>query len=244
MAEQPTIADFYVEDGAFPPPPAFVAEALVTDRSMYDEAEADYEAFWARQARELLSWYDDFDTTLEWELPFAKWFVGGTLNVVLQLPRPPRRGRPRRQGRLPLGGRAGRHARHHLRRAARRGEPVRQRAQGPRASSEGDRVAIYMPMIPELPIAMLACTRIGAAHSVIFGGFSPDAIIDRVNDAEAKVIITADGGYRRGAPSPLKANVDAPSPAHARRSSTSSSCTAATAATSTWSTGATTGGTS
>ena len=79
--------------------------------------------------------------------------------------------------------------------------PVRQRAQGPRASQTGDRVAIYMPMIPELPVAMLACTRIGAAHSVIFGGFSPDAIGDRVNDAEAKVVITADGGYRRGAPS-------------------------------------------
>ena len=81
MADQATIADFYLEERTFPPSAEFVAQALVTDRSFYEEADRDYEAFWARQARELLTWFEDFDTTLEWDLPFAKWFVGGTLNV-------------------------------------------------------------------------------------------------------------------------------------------------------------------
>ena len=89
--------------------------------------------------------------------------------------------------------------------------------------AKGDRVCIYMPMIPELPVAMLACARIGAPHSVVFGGFSPDSLIDRINDAECKVVITADGGFRRGAPSMLKPNVDAAARVHADASSTSSS---------------------
>ncbi len=206
MAE-PTIADLQEEDRRFPPPPDFVADALVTDRSLYDEADADFEAFWARQARELLTWHDDFHTTLEWDLPFAKWFVGGTLNVSENC--------------------VDRHV------AAGRGDKVAFYWEGEPGDTrtityadlhrdvqkfanvlkglgvaKGDRVAIYMPMIPELPIAMLACARLGAPHSVIFGGFSPDSIIDRVNDAECSVVITADAGYRRGAPSMLKPNVD------------------------------------
>ena len=206
MAE-PTIADLQEEDRRFPPPPDFVADALVTDRSLYDEADADFEAFWARQARELLTWHDDFHTTLEWDLPFARWFVGGTLNVSENC--------------------VDRHV------AAGRGDKVAFYWEGEPGDTrtityadlhrdvqkfanvlkglgvaKGDRVAIYMPMIPELPIAMLACARLGAPHSVIFGGFSPDSIIDRVNDAECSVVITADAGYRRGAPSMLKPNVD------------------------------------
>jgi acetyl-CoA synthetase len=202
-----TIEDFFIEDRVFPPPAAFVADALVTDEAMYAEAEADYEAFWARQARELVSWYDDFDTTLEWELPFARWFVGGTLNVSYNC-----------LDRHVEAGRGDKVAYHW------EGEPGDTRTityaellievckfanvlKG-LGLQRGDRVAIYMPMIPELPVAMLACTRIGVAHSVIFGGFSPDSIIDRVNDGEAKAIITADGGYRRGAVAPLKPAVD------------------------------------
>jgi len=206
MAE-PTISDFFSEDRVFPPSDAFRANALASDRSLYVEADADYEAFWARQARELVSWFDDFDTTLEWDLPFAKWFVGGTLNVSYNC--------------------LDRHV------EAGRGDKIAYYWEGEPGDTKaityaelldevskfanvlkglglerGDRVAIYMPMILELPIAMLACTRIGVAHSIIFGGFSPDSIIDRVNDAEAKVIITADGGYRRGAVSPLKPLVD------------------------------------
>ncbi len=206
MAE-PTIANFQVEDRRFPPSPEFVANALVTDRSLYDEADADYEAFWARQARELLTWNTDFDTTLEWDLPFAKWFVGGTLNVAENC-----------IDRHVAAGRGDQVAIHW------EGEPGDTRAityadlldQVGRFANvlkglgvaKGDRVAIYMPMIPELPVAMLACARIGAPHSVIFGGFSPDSIIDRVNDTEAVVVVTADAGYRRGQPSMLKPNVD------------------------------------
>ena len=204
---EPTIEDYFVEDRTFPPSPDFVAQALVTDRSLYDEAAADLEAFWARQARELVTWFDDFDTVLEWDLPFAKWFVGGTLNVSYNC-----------LDRHVEAGRGDRIAFHW------EGEPGDTRTityadlldEVSRFANvlkglgveRGDRVAIYMPMIPELPVAMLACTRIGAAHSVIFGGFSPDSIIDRINDGEAKVIVTADGGWRRGAVSPLKPNVD------------------------------------
>jgi acetyl-CoA synthetase len=204
---EPTIEDYFLEERTFPPSPEFKAAALTSDDSLYREADADYEAFWARQARELLTWNSDFDTTLEWELPFAKWFVGGTLNVSENcLDRHVANG---------IGDRVAYHW---------EGEPgdtrtityanlldeVKKFANVLKGLGleKGDRVAIYMPMIPELPVAMLACTRIGVAHSVIFGGFSPDSIIDRVHDGECKVIITADGGYRRGAASLLKPNVD------------------------------------
>ncbi|MCC6227075.1 MAG: acetate--CoA ligase [Microthrixaceae bacterium] len=210
MAEptaEPTIEELYVEKRVFEPPAGFVAQANAADRSLYDEADADFEAFWARQARELVSWFDPFHTTLEWNLPFAKWFVGGTLNVSYNC--------------------LDRHV------EACRGDKVAYFWEGEPGDTRtityaelldevcrfanalkslgvnrGDRVAIYMPMIPEILVAMLACTRIGAVHSVIFGGFSPDSIIDRVNDGEAVAVITADGGYRRGAPLPLKPNVD------------------------------------
>ena len=204
---EPTIEDYFLEERTFPPSPEFKAAALTADDSLYREADADYEAFWARQARELLTWNSDFDTTLEWELPYAKWFVGGTLNVSENcLDRHVANG---------IGDRVAYHW---------EGEPGDKRTitysdlleevkkfanvlKG-LGLEKGDRVAIYMPMIPELPVAMLACTRIGVAHSVIFGGFSPDSIIDRVHDGECKVIITADGGYRRGAASLLKPHVD------------------------------------
>ena len=204
---EPTIEDYFLEERTFPPSPEFKAAALTADDSLYREADADYEAFWARQARELLTWNSDFDTTLEWELPFAKWFVGGTLNVSENcLDRHVANG---------IGDRVAYHW---------EGEPGDKRTitysdlleevkkfanvlKG-LGLEKGDRVAIYMPMIPELPVAMLACTRIGVAHSVIFGGFSPDSIIDRVHDGECKVIITADGGYRRGAASLVNPNVD------------------------------------
>ncbi|MCP3912466.1 MAG: acetate--CoA ligase [Actinomycetia bacterium] len=208
MASEPTIEDYYIEDRTFPPSPEFTAAALVNDRSLYDEAEADLEAFWARQARELLTWDQDFSTVLEWDLPFAKWFADGKLNVSYNC-----------LDRHVEAGRGDKVAYYW------EGEPgdkltltysdllteVKKFANVLKGLGleKGDRVAIYMPMIPELPIAMLACTRIGVAHSVIFGGFSPDAITDRCEDAEAKLIITADAGYRRGAPSGLKVNVDA-----------------------------------
>jgi len=196
------------ERRTFPPAPGFAGAALANDRSLYDEADADFEAFWARQARDLLTWSKDFDTVLEWKLPFAKWFLGGELNVSENC-----------LDRHVAAGRGDKVAYHF------EGEPGDTRtityadllADVERFANvlkglglaKGDRIAIYMPMIPELAVAMLACTRIGVAHSVIFGGFSPDAITDRCVDADAKLIITADAGYRRGEPSALKPNVDA-----------------------------------
>ena len=205
--DEPTIEDYYVENRTFPPSPEFVAAAHLSDRSHHDEAAADYEAFWARQARELLTWDEDFHTTLQWNLPYAEWFVGGKLNLSTNC--------------------LDRHV------AAGHGDRIAYFWEGEPGDTRrvtyaelldevsrfanvlkgfglerGDRIAIYLPMILELPIAMLACTRIGVAHSVIFGGFSPDSIVDRCEDAEARLVITADAGYRRGAPSALKVNVD------------------------------------
>ncbi|WP_419918705.1 acetate--CoA ligase [Candidatus Poriferisocius sp.] len=206
MAEA-TIEDYYVENRTFAPSPQFTAAALTRDRSLYDEAEADFESFWARQARELLDWDTDFHTVLEWNLPFARWFIGGTLNVSYNC-----------LDRHVEAGRGDKVAFHW------EGEPGDTRTityadlldevskfanvLKSLGLAAGDRVAIYMPMIPELAVAMLACTRIGVVHSVIFGGFSPDAIVDRCEDAAARLIITADAGYRRGTPSMLKPNVD------------------------------------
>ena len=204
---QPTIDDLAHEDRLFPPSAEFRSSALVRDNSLYQEADADLEGFWARQARELITWSTDFHTVLEWDLPDARWFVGGTLNVSVNC-----------IDRHVAAGHGDRVAYHW------EGEPgdtrtvtyadllveVSRFANGLKdlGVERGDRVAIYMPMIPELPMAMLACARIGAAHSVIFGGFSPDSIVDRVNDGGCKVVITADGGYRRGVASLLKPNVD------------------------------------
>ena len=202
------IEEFYTEDRSFPPSEAFQRGALTADQTLYEEADADYEAFWARQARELLTWSQDFHTTLEWDLPYAKWFLGGELNITYNC-----------LDRHIENGNGGKVAFHW------EGEPGDTKSITYKelldevskfanvlkglGLQKSDRVAIYMPMILELPIAMLACARIGVAHSVIFGGFSPDAIIDRCEDADAKLIITADAGYRRGEPSPLKVNVDA-----------------------------------
>ena len=183
------------EDRTFPPSPEFTAQAVLGDPSIYDRAEADPEAFWAAQARDLITWDTDFHTTLGWELPFAKWFVGGPQRER-QLPRPPRRRRPQRQGRHPLGGRTGRH------RAITYAELLADVSRFANVLKSlgigtGDRVCIYLPMIPEAVVAMLACARLGAAHSWSSSAASPRlAGIDRIDDAGATVVITSDGGYR------------------------------------------------
>jgi len=204
---EPTIEDYQIEDRTFPPSPQFKAAALAADQSLYEEAEADRLGFWARQARELLTWSTDFDQVLEWELPYAKWFLGGRLNVAYNcLDRHVEAG---------LGNKVALHW---------EGEPGDKRTityadlldevskfanvLKSLGVEKGDRVCIYMPMIPELPVAMLACARIGAPHSVVFGGFSADSLSDRIDDASAKIVITADGGYRRGDPFALKPTVD------------------------------------
>ncbi|MFP5319698.1 MAG: acetate--CoA ligase [Acidimicrobiia bacterium] len=207
MAEPATIEAYYLEDRSFPPPEDFKKQALVVDQWMYDEAARDYEGFWARQAADLLEWSTDWDTILEWELPFAKWFVGGKLNVSYNC-----------LDRHVDAGHGDRVAFHWegepgdsrtLTYAELRDEVARfANVLKTLGVAKGDRVAVYMPMIPELPVAMLACARIGAPHSVVFGGFSAEALRDRINDAEAKVLVTADGGWRRAAAVPLKANAD------------------------------------
>ncbi len=208
MADPATIEAYYLEDRTFPPSEEFKKNALVVDNSMHEEAETDFEGFWARQAAELLDWDSEWDTILEWELPFAKWFVGGTLNASANC-----------VDRHVAAGKGDKVAFHW------EGEPgdtrtityadlceeVQKFANVLKSLgvAKGDRVNVYLPMIPELPVAMLACARIGAAHSVVFGGFSSDALRDRINDAEAKVLVTADGGWRRGKAVPLKDNADA-----------------------------------
>ncbi len=200
------IENLLAENRTFPPDPAFVAQANAT-ADLYAQAEADPVEFWARLARERLDWDEPFTTTLEWDLPFAKWFIGGKLNIAYNC-----------VDRHVQNGLGDKVAYHWI------GEPGdtrtvtyadlhREVQKAANALKElgvetGDRVAIYMPMIPELPIAMLACARIGAPHTVVFAGFSAEALGGRINDAQAKLVITADGSYRRGKAMPLKAAVD------------------------------------
>ncbi|HYH50449.1 MAG TPA: acetate--CoA ligase [Acidimicrobiia bacterium] len=204
MSENPTIDALFSEDRKFPPPPEFVAQANC-DESIYEEAK-DRDAFWSKQA-ERIQWRKKWDQVCDWsDAPFAKWFTGATLNITESC------------------------LDQHL---AERGDKVAFHWEGDggetrtltyselhqevcRAAnalvelgvSKGDRVAIYMGMVPELPIAMLACARLGAPHSVVFGGFSPDSLRDRINDAEARLLITCDGGYRGGNVVPLKEMAD------------------------------------
>ena len=177
------IEDFYLEERLFPPPEGFVDQAVVADPSICERAERDVEAFWAEQARapRVVRGVAHRPRVGPALRPLVR---GRDAERVVQLPRPPRRGRPRRPGGVPLG-KASRATRGRITYAELLAEvrALRQRPQGRSGSDAGDRVAIYMPMIPELPVAMLACTRIGAAHSVVFGGFSPDALRDRINDA-------------------------------------------------------------
>ncbi|MBA2325959.1 MAG: acetate--CoA ligase [Actinobacteria bacterium] len=203
-----TIDDLLEEGRTFPPPEGFKKAARVVDAEIYDEAERDYEGFWARQAAELVDWFQEWDTILEWKLPFAKWFIGGKLNVTHNC-----------LDRHVAAGHGDKVAYHW------EGEPgdtrtltyadllgeVQRVANALKSLGigKGDRVNIYLGMVPELPIAMLACARIGAPHSVVFGGFSSDSLRDRINDAEAKLLITADGAWRRGQVVPLKDSADA-----------------------------------
>ncbi|GAA2385951.1 acetate--CoA ligase [Dactylosporangium salmoneum] len=201
-----TLENLLNETRQFPPPAEFAAAANVTEGA-YAEARADRLAFWEQQAHRL-SWAKEWDQVLDWSNPpFAKWFIGGQLNVAYNC-----------LDRHIEAGRGDKVAIHF------EGEPGDTRTityadlhrsvcQAANALTDlgvvaGDRVAIYLPMIPEAAVAMLACARIGATHSVVFGGFSADALSGRIDDASAKVVITADGGFRRGKPSGLKSIVD------------------------------------
>lgn len=199
------------EDRLFAPPAEFAAEAriksLVEYQALWDRAAADPPTFWAELAREELHWFEPFTQSLQWNEPYAEWFVGGKTNASYNcLDKHVAEGRGDRTAIIWEG------------------EPGDQRTLtyaellqevckfanclGSLGVNAGNRVSIYMPMTPELAVAMLACARIGAVHSVIFAGFSAEAIADRNNDAEAVAIITADAAWRRGKALPLKATVD------------------------------------
>jgi acetyl-CoA synthetase len=206
--EAATIENLLQEDRTFPPPKDFVANALLTDPEIYERtaSEEGFRAFWTDESKRI-DWMEPWTELYTWDPPYSKWFVGGKLNVSVNcLDRHVANG---------LGERVAYHW---------EGEPGDTRTTTYRQLLEetcrlanalrslgikkGDRVAIYMPMIPELPVAMLACARIGAAHSVVFGGFSADALADRIEDAECVAVITADGGYRKGATVALKQSAD------------------------------------
>lgn len=200
-----SIENLSTEDRSFLPTAEFAAQSNAKVE-LYAEADKDRLSFWEKQAQ-ALTWEKKWDKTLEWESPYAKWFVGGKLNATVSA-----------LDRHIADGNGSRTAFHF------EGEPGDTRtisyadllADVCKASNaltsigikSGDRVAIYMPLIPEAVVAMLACARIGAIHSVVFGGFSADALLSRIQDADAKLVITSDGGFRKGAAFALKPAVD------------------------------------
>jgi len=211
QAEHGAVDNVMRETRLFPPPAEFAARARIGSRQAYEklwqEAAADTAAFWARLARQELHWFKPFDKALDWQEPFAHWFVGGQTNVSYNC-LDVHLGTPRQnKAALIWEGEPGeqRVLTYQLlhREVCKFANVLKQLGIQP-----GDVVSIYMPMVPELAIALLACARVGAVHSVIFGGFSSEAIADRNNDAKAKLVITADAGWRRGHQLPLKANVD------------------------------------
>lgn len=200
------LSDFLQEDRVLQPPASFVRQATVATPDIRERAAADPEAFWAEWAGEL-EWMQPWTKVLDWQPPHAKWFIGGKLNACVNC--------------------VDRHIRGPMRNTAAiiwEGEPGERRvltywdlyrevnrfasALKTLGVQKGDRVALYMPMIPELVIAMLACARIGAVHMVVFGGFSAEALADRINDGQAKILVTTDGGWRRGQLLPLKHDSD------------------------------------
>ena len=207
MAQEPANIDALLQENrTFPPPDDFRKQANINDPLIYEKAKRDPEAFWAEFAGEL-TWFKRWERVLDWHPPHAKWFVGGKTNIAyncldrhLSSPR-------RNKAALVWEGEPGDWKVYTYWDLYREVSRFANALKG-LGVSKGDRVTIYLPMIPELPIAMLACARIGAPHSVVFGGFSAEALRDRINDSQAKVLITADGGYRRGSVVPLKQNAD------------------------------------
>ncbi|MCY3691433.1 MAG: AMP-binding protein, partial [Chloroflexi bacterium] len=196
------------EDRTYPPPADFAANANIADPAVYEEAMRDPEAFWARFAGEL-DWFKPWDTVLDWsDAPFAKWFVGGKLNAAYNCIDRHLNGPRNNKAAIIWEGEPGDWQVYTYRDLYRE---VCKFANGLKSLGvqKGDRVTLYLPMVPELAIAMLACARIGAPHSIVFGGFSAESLRDRIEDSQSKVMITADGGWRRGGIIQLKQNADA-----------------------------------
>jgi acetyl-CoA synthetase len=205
--DQRAIEALLEENRVFPPTPELAAAATVNSLELYERARADPEGFWAEQA-EGLTWHRKWDRVLEWEPPFARWFVGGQLNAAYNCLDRHLGTEREHQVAIHWEGEPGDRRTLTYRQLW---EAVGRFANGLKrlGVSKGDRVAVYMPMVPELPVALLACARLGAPHTVVFGGFSAESLSDRINDAGAKVLITADGGYRRGGIVDLKGAADA-----------------------------------
>jgi acetyl-CoA synthetase len=200
------ISDLLREDRTFSPSDAFRAQANVRDEEVYERAARDPERFWADFASEL-EWSSPWTTVLEWNPPHARWFVGGTLNASVNCVDRHVRTARRNKAAIVWEGEPG------DRRTLTYFDLYRQVSQFANVLkslgvTRGDRVALYLPLVPELAIAMLACARIGAIHSVVFGGFSAESLRDRINDAQATLLVTADGGWRRGQVVPLKQMAD------------------------------------
>ncbi|HET8623810.1 MAG TPA: AMP-binding protein, partial [Gemmatimonadales bacterium] len=204
-AETSQIDTLLSEERQFPPPPEFTARATAT-KELYERARRDRLAFWADEAQSL-DWIQPWRQVVDWKLPHARWFDGGKLNAAANCVDRHLTGPRRNKAAIIWEGEPG------DRRVLTYWELAREVGRCANALrrlgvKRGDRVAIYLPMVPEAAIAMLACARIGAAHSVVFGGFSAESLRDRINDASAVCLITADGGYRRGQVVPLKQFAD------------------------------------
>src|SRR5215469_7143310 len=211
VSEESTHIDVTLSEARkFAPSAEFSSKACVKSEkeyeALYQRADKDPEGFWSECAKNL-DWFKPFDKVLEWKFPFAKWFIGGRINASYNCIDRHLKGPRRNKAALIWEGEPGDSRVLTYQMLA---EEVGRSANALKSLGvkEGDRVAIYMPLVPEAAMAMLACARIGAIHSVVFGGFSSEALADRINDAEAKVCITADGGWRRGQVVDLKQNVD------------------------------------
>ena len=194
------------ETRSFPPPESFVAAARVQDGTLQQHALENPEAFWENEAREL-TWTKPWQSVMEWTPPHVKWFSGGTLNACVNCVDRHIHGPRRNKAAIIWEGEPG-DKRTYTYWDVYREVNIAANMLKHLGVTRGDRVAIYLPMIPEAAFAMLACARIGAVHSVVFGGFSSESLRDRINDSECKVLITADGSYRRGQTVPLKRNAD------------------------------------
>jgi len=201
-----TIEDLLIEGRTFPPGKKFRKNAAVNDVAVYKKADKDLEKFWAGFAKEL-DWFEKWEKVSSWKPPHSKWFMGGKLNVSYNCV--DRHVATARKNKAAIiweaeSGESQTLTYWELYREVNKFANVLKSL----GVKKGDRVTIYLPMIPELAVAMLACTRIGAPHSIVFGGFSSESLRDRINDSKAKILITSDGGYRRGKIIPLKKNSD------------------------------------
>lgn len=206
MAAEENLDTLLQENRTFAPSEDFKKQANVQDPEIYKRAEEDHEGYWAEQAK-ALTWFKDWDTTLDWQPPHAQWFVGGKLNAAYNCVDRHREGARKNKAAIIWEGERGNSEIYTYDMLGREVDKAAHMLKD-LGIQKGDRVAIYLPMIPELPVSMLACAKIGAIHTVVFGGFAAKSLKDRIEDTDAKLLITADGSRRGGKVIPLKGNAD------------------------------------